>query len=98
MAANARWTFGRVLLLVGRLALAAIFFAAAYGKLSPLTVKQWTLSSLKITPASLNLSMTFFAMQLSSYQMLPDWAVNPIAHALPWIELALGILLLAGIG
>lgn len=98
MPANSRWTLGRVLLLVGRLSLAAIFLAAAYGKLSPLTAKQWTLSSLKITPASLNLSMTFFAMQLSSYQMLPDWAVSPIAHALPWVELGLGLLLLAGVG
>lgn len=98
MAANARWTLGRVLLLVGRLALAAIFLAAAYGKLSPLTAKQWTLSSLKITPASVNLSMTFFAMQISSFQMLPDWTVSPIAHVLPWAELALGILLLGGVG
>src|SRR5215469_1549776 len=97
MAANARWTFGRVLLLVGRLALAAIFLAAAYGKLSPLTAKQWTISSLKITPASLNLSMTFFAMQISSYQMFPDWSVSPIAHTLPWIEIALGIFLLTGL-
>lgn len=98
MAANSRWTLGRVSLLLGRLALAAIFFAAAYGKLSPLTAKQWTLGSLKITPASMNLSMTFFAMQLTSYQMLPDWAVSPIAHTLPWIEIALGLLLIAGVG
>lgn len=87
------------MLLLGRLALAVIFLAAAYGKLSPLTAKQWTMSSLKVTPASLELSMTFFAMQLSSYQMLlPAWAINPIAHTLPWVELALGILLLTGIG
>lgn len=98
MSANARWTLGRVLLLVGRLALAAIFLAAAYGKLSPLTAKQWTLSSLKITPASINLSMTFFAMQISSYQMFPDWAASPIAHTVPWIELALFILLFSGLG
>lgn len=98
MVANSRWTAGRIFLLLARLALAAIFLAAAYGKLSPLTAKQWTLSSLKITPASLNLSMTFFAMQLSSYQMFPDWAVSPIAHTLPWVELALVILLLAGLG
>lgn len=97
MAANARWTLGRVLLLVGQLVLAAIFLAAAYGKLSPLTAKQWTLSSLKITPASVNLSLTFFAMQISSFQMLPDWTVSPIAHTLPWVELALGILLLVGV-
>jgi uncharacterized membrane protein YphA (DoxX/SURF4 family) len=98
MSESSRWTTGRVLLLVGRLALAVIFLAAAYGKLSPLTAKQWTLSSLKITPASLGLSMTFFAMQLDSYQMLPAWAISPLAHTLPWVELALGILLLAGVG
>lgn len=98
MSNSSRWTLGRALLLVGRLALAAIFLAAAYGKLSPLTAKQWTLSSLKITPASLNLSMTFFAMQISSYQMLPDWAASPIAHTLPWVELTLAVLLLTGLG
>lgn len=98
MSKSPRWTTGRVMLLVGRIALAVIFLAASYGKLSPLTAKQWTLSSLKITPASLGLSMTFFAMQLSSYQMLPAWAINPIAHTLPWVELGLGILLLAGLG
>lgn len=98
MSRPSTWSTGSILLVLGRLALAAIFLAAAYGKLSPLTAKQWTLSSLKITPASLNLSMTFFAMQLSSYQMLPDWAVSPIAHALPWVELALVILLLTGLG
>lgn len=98
MSKSSNWSTGRILLLLGRLALAVIFLAAAYGKLSPLTAKQWTMSSLKVTPASLELSMTFFAMQLSSYQMLPAWAINPIAHTLPWVELALGILLLTGIG
>ncbi len=98
MSSSTNWSKGRILLLIGRLALAAIFLAAAYGKLSPLTAKQWTLSSLKVTPASLELSMMFFAMQLSSYQMLPAWAVSPIAHSLPWVELSLGILLLTGLG
>lgn len=98
MRQSSRWTTGRVLLLIGRLALAVIFLGAAYGKLSPLTAKQWTLNSLKITPTSLELSMTFFAMQVSSYQMFPDWAASPIAHTLPWVEIALGILLLTGVG
>lgn len=98
MSGSANWSKGRILLLIGRLALAAIFLAAAYGKLSPLTAKQWTLSSLKVTPSSLELSMTFFAMQVSSYQMFPDWAVSPIAHTVPWVELALVILLLTGLG
>jgi uncharacterized membrane protein YphA (DoxX/SURF4 family) len=92
-----RWTTGRLLLLLGRLALAVIFLAAAYGKLRPQNAVPWTLSSLKITPSSLGLSMTFFAMQVDSYQMLPPWAVIPFAHTLPWVELGLGILLLAGV-
>jgi uncharacterized membrane protein YphA (DoxX/SURF4 family) len=98
MSRSSRWSTGHVLLLLGRLALAVIFLAAAYGKLRPLTATPWTLSSLKITPSSLGLSMTFFAMQLDSYQMLPAWAVSPFAHTLPWLEFTLGVLLLAGIG
>lgn len=94
---TARWTTGRILLLLGRLALAVIFLLAAYGKLSPLTAKQWTLGSLKVTSASLGLSMTFFAMQLDSYHMLPAWAISPVAHTLPWLELSLGILLVTGV-
>lgn len=86
------------MLLLGRLALAVIFLAAAYGKLRPQNAVPWTLSSLKITPASLGLSMTFFAMQVDSYQMLPAWATSPFAHTLPWVELGLGVLLLWGIG
>lgn len=84
------------MLLIGRLALAVIFLAAAYGKLRPLNATPWTLRSLEVTPSSLNLSMTFFAMQVDSYQILPAWAVSPFAHTLPWLELAVGLLLLAG--
>jgi uncharacterized membrane protein YphA (DoxX/SURF4 family) len=97
MTANARWTTARVLLLLARVALGVTFLLAAYGKLRPQTAIPWTFSSLKITPASLGLSMTFFAMQLDSYQMLPAWAVSPFAHTLPWVELTVGILLLTGL-
>ena len=96
MTSSSRWTVSRVLLLLGRLALAVVFLAAAYGKLRPQNAVPWTLASLKITPASLGLSMTFFAMQVDSYQLLPPRMVSPFAHALPWIELSLGILLLTG--
>jgi uncharacterized membrane protein YphA (DoxX/SURF4 family) len=96
MSASTRWTTGRILLLIGRLGLAVIFLAATYGKLRPLNATPWTLRSLEVTPSSLNLSMTFFAMQVDSYQMLPTWAVSPFAHALPWVELAVGLLLLTG--
>jgi uncharacterized membrane protein YphA (DoxX/SURF4 family) len=88
----------QALLLVGRLALAVIFILAAYGKLRSQTATPWTLPSLKITPATLSISMTFFAMQVDSYQLLPAWAVMPFARMLPWIELAVGLLLLSGAG
>jgi uncharacterized membrane protein YphA (DoxX/SURF4 family) len=97
MTPSPRWNAGRVLLLIGRLALAVVFLLAAYGKLRPQNAIPWSLASLKITPASLGLSMTFFAMQVDSYQLLPPRAVSPFAHALPWMELALGILLLTGL-
>ena len=92
-----RRSLGPILLLIGRLGLALILLAAAYGKLRPQTAAPWSLASLAVTPQSLGLSMTFFAMQVDSYQLLPPWAVSPFAHALPWVELALGVLLLSGI-
>lgn len=96
MTPSSRRSLGRLLLLLGRLGLAVIFLLAAYGKLRPQNAVPWTLASLKITPASLGLSMTFFAMQVDSYQLLPPRMVSPFAHALPWIELGLGLLLLTG--
>jgi uncharacterized membrane protein YphA (DoxX/SURF4 family) len=37
-----------------------------------------------------------FAMSIDSYQMLPEWAVYFTARTLPWFELLLGALLMAG--
>ena len=38
-----------------------------------------------------------FAVMIQGYQMLPGILVNPLAVTLPWIELAAGGLLLAGV-
>lgn len=38
-----------------------------------------------------------FAMSVDAYGILPQWAVVAVARALPWAELLLGILLLAGL-
>jgi uncharacterized membrane protein YphA (DoxX/SURF4 family) len=38
-----------------------------------------------------------FAMAIDSYQVLPAWAVELVARALPWFELLLGVLLVAGV-
>jgi putative oxidoreductase len=41
-------------------------------------------------------SWLIFAMSIDAYQLLPEWAVLTVARALPWFELLVGILLLAG--
>ncbi|HUP02378.1 MAG TPA: MauE/DoxX family redox-associated membrane protein [Bryobacteraceae bacterium] len=37
-----------------------------------------------------------FAGAIADYKLLPAWAVNPLARTLPWAELAIGLLLVAG--
>lgn len=37
-----------------------------------------------------------FAMSIDAYHVLPQWAVLVLARTLPWLELALGLLLIAG--
>jgi putative oxidoreductase len=38
-----------------------------------------------------------FAGNLAGFQILPDYALEPIARTLPWCELALGVALISGI-
>lgn len=93
MSDEARAKFGRILLLVGRIALAAIFLAAAYAKLKPQGAMPWSVASVRT-------SLAMFAMQVDSYQIkwLPEERVNFVAHTLPPFELLLGLWLLSGIG
>ncbi len=42
-------------------------------------------------------SWLLFALSIDSYQLLPQWAVLTLARLLPWLELALGIALIAGV-
>ncbi len=37
-----------------------------------------------------------FAMSIDAYRLLPSWAVFAVARTLPWLELSVGALLLAG--
>ena len=79
-------TWPRVLVTVGRVLLGAIFVYAAYAKLH--FNGQWHLGDYGL----------FFAMAIDSYKMLPLWAAELLAQTLPWLELGLGALLIAGIG
>lgn len=90
MSLDERGKVGRILLLVGRIALGAIFLIAAYGKLKPQYAMPWSIHSIKM-------SVSLFAMQVDSYQMLPPYAVNFVAHVLPFFELFLGLWLISGI-
>jgi DoxX len=81
--------FGRVLLLVGRLALAAVFLFAAYAKMKPQTGMPWSVASVKT-------SLAMFAMGVDSYQLLSTSGVEFVSHWLPPFELFLGLWLLAG--
>ena len=39
-----------------------------------------------------------FAMSIDAYQILPEWAALTLGRTLPWMELALGLLLATGLG
>lgn len=76
----------RALLLLGRVALGLIFLFAAYMKLH--FEGEWHLRDYHF----------FFAMAIDSYKMLPISIVQIMACVLPWFELALGGMLIAGVG
>lgn len=66
----------RIVSLVLRLLLGAMFLYAAWTKLK----QPWLV----------------FAMSIDAYGLLPEWAVLFVARTLPWAELLIGVLLLAG--
>jgi len=39
-----------------------------------------------------------YALAINSYEVLPLWAVEIVARTLPWLELLIGVGLIAGIG
>ena len=39
----------------------------------------------------------YFALQIDTYQILPEWAVFTVARTLPWAEMMIGLLLVAGL-
>jgi uncharacterized membrane protein YphA (DoxX/SURF4 family) len=82
---------GKILLVIGRVTLAIIFSAAAFGKLRPVAGMPWSIGSMKI-------SLAMFAMGVDSYQILSPSAASLLAHILPFFEIVLALWLLSGIG
>src|SRR5215475_545770 len=87
MMQSSPFNFRRAFILIGRILLAGLFIYAGYAKIRMPTVPE---------RPPLGVALTFFAMQVDSYQLLPKVAVNPVAYGLPFAEIALGLLLLIG--
>jgi uncharacterized membrane protein YphA (DoxX/SURF4 family) len=83
MASN---SFLRVFTLLLRILVGAIFTYAAWVKLF-----EFSGGRIHLLPWQL------FAMAVDSYQLLPQAAVEFVARTLPWFELAVGLLLIAGV-
>lgn len=87
MMQSSPFNFRRAFILIGRILLAGLFLYAGYAKIRMPTVPE---------RPPLGIALTFFAMQVDSYQLLPKPAVNVVAYTLPFAEIALGLLLLIG--
>lgn len=87
MMQSSPFTFRRIVILLGRVILGGFFIYAGYSKLFfPTLVPHW--------PVGIGLS--YFALTVDSYQLLAPWAVNLVAHTLPFAEVSLGLLLIIG--
>jgi uncharacterized membrane protein YphA (DoxX/SURF4 family) len=86
-----RHSLVRILLIFGGILVGSIFLAAAYGKLKPLPGFAWSWRSARI-------SISMFAIQVESYQILSPAAANLVAHLLPFFEIFLGLWLASGVG
>lgn len=86
MMQSSPFNFRRIIIWIGRLVLGGIFIYAGYSKL--------TMGMHPRPP--LGVALSFFALQVDSYQILPTWGVRFVAHTLPFAEIALGLLLLIG--
>jgi uncharacterized membrane protein YphA (DoxX/SURF4 family) len=76
----------RAIIWLGRIVLAAIFIYAGYAKL--------TMGMHPRPP--IGVALSFFALQVDSFQILPMWGVKFVAHTLPFAEITLGLFLLIG--
>lgn len=83
----------RAIIWIGRLVIGGILIYAGYAKifLPNLILRPWFAFRF-----SLSTNLANFAVQVGSYKMLPPAGVDFVAHALPFTEIALGLLLLIG--
>jgi uncharacterized membrane protein YphA (DoxX/SURF4 family) len=85
--------FRRAVIWIGRLVLGGIFVYAGFSKLLMPNTHLWPMFVLKF---SISMNISLFAQQVESYKMISPGASQMVAHTLPFVEIALGALLLIG--
>jgi uncharacterized membrane protein YphA (DoxX/SURF4 family) len=85
--------FRRVIIWIGRLVLGGIFLYAGYAKIFLPNTNLWPFFILKF---SISMNLANFAVQVEAFKLLPAWGVQFVAHALPFTEIVLGLLVLIG--
>ncbi|MGB6684769.1 MAG: DoxX family protein [Candidatus Acidiferrum sp.] len=85
--------YQRAVIWIGRLILGCIFVYAGYSKAFLPNNNLWPFFVLKF---SIVMNISNFATQVAAFQMLPPWGVQFVAHALPFTEIILGLLVLIG--
>jgi uncharacterized membrane protein YphA (DoxX/SURF4 family) len=93
MMQSAPLNFRRVIILLGRLTLGAIFIYAGYAKLLYPTHILQPFFALKF---AVNSNLSHFQEQVESYKVLSSSASGFVAHTLPFVEIFLGLMLLIG--
>jgi uncharacterized membrane protein YphA (DoxX/SURF4 family) len=93
MMQSSPWNLRRTVIWIGRLVLSVIFIYAGYSKIFLPNSNLWPFFILKF---SISMNISNFATQVEAFKMLPDWGVQFVAHALPFTEIILGLLVLIG--
>lgn len=84
--------FAHIALALGRVALGAVLLYAVFAKLN---YPPGNFFSFKLS--SWQLAIELFAIAVNGYQVLPDWAVTPVAYLVIFLEALLGVLLISGV-
>ena len=93
MMQSSPFNFRRAIIWIGRLVLGGIFVYAGFSKLLLPNTHLWPMFVLKF---SISTNISSFAQQVESYKMISPEASRLVAHTLPFVEIALGLLLLIG--
>lgn len=93
MMESSPFSYRRIVVLVGRLILGGIFVYAGFSKVF---LPNFHLRPYFLLKFSVSANLTTFAFQVESYKMLSPAGVIFVSHTLPFVEMALGVLLLIG--